>query len=73
MGWGIGFDFSQSLLEICRGRTESAGLEVVAADAVNLPCREGAFDAALSIAVLHHISSEVRSSASVSKSCLFLF
>eukprot|EP00750_Incisomonas_marina_P006968 INCI14744.9.p1 GENE.INCI14744.9~~INCI14744.9.p1 ORF type:complete len:622 (-),score=100.96 INCI14744.9:1185-3050(-) len=35
-------------------------LEVVAADAVNLPIREGVFDAALSIAVLHHISSKVR-------------
>ena len=32
---------------------------MVAADAVNLPIRDGLFDAALSIAVLHHISSEV--------------
>lgn len=68
------------LLDICRQRTSApqtnssdtgnasgngTPLEVVAADAVNLPIRSGIFDAAISIAVLHHISSEVSSLLSV--------
>jgi alkylated DNA repair protein alkB family protein 8 len=36
------------------------GLEVFAGDAVCLPLRSKSFDVALNIAVLHHISSEVR-------------
>lgn len=68
-GRGVGFDFSVGLLDVCRSRAEQVSgaaasisaprLEVVVADVVNLPVREGAFDAALSIAVLHHISSVV--------------
>lgn len=37
------------------------GSNLVGCDALNVPLRTGAFDAALSIAVLHHISTEERS------------
>jgi len=55
-GLGIGCDFSSSLINICN----DLGHEVVVADATQLPFRDGIFDALLSIAVLHHISSEER-------------
>jgi SAM-dependent methyltransferase len=55
-GYALGSDFSVELLKICRG----LGHEVHSADALALPYRDGAFDALLSIAVLHHISSEDR-------------
>lgn len=53
-GFAIGMDFSVGLLDICHGER---GLEVFAGDAVCLSLRSGAFDVALNIAVLHHISS----------------
>ena len=56
-GKGVGCDFSIGLLEIC---AVERGLEVFAGDAVCLPLRSKSFDVALNIAVLHHISSEVR-------------
>lgn len=52
----IGCDISPSLISICAGR----GHEVVVADAVILPYRTGFGDAAISIAVLHHLSTESR-------------
>ena len=52
----IGCDISPSLIKICSDR----GHEVLVADAVNLPYRTGFGDAAISIAVLHHLSTEHR-------------
>ncbi|WOK93611.1 hypothetical protein Cni_G02311 [Canna indica] len=52
----IGCDISPPLVEICAGRDH----EVMVADAVNLPYRENFGDAAISIAVLHHLSTEMR-------------
>ncbi|KAA8522526.1 hypothetical protein F0562_013113 [Nyssa sinensis] len=52
----IGCDISAPLVNICANR----GHEVVVADAVNLPYRTGYVDAAISIAVLHHLSTESR-------------
>lgn len=52
----IGCDISAPLVGICADR----GHEVVVADAVNLPYRTGYGDAAISIAVLHHLSTEIR-------------
>jgi alkylated DNA repair protein alkB homolog 8 len=48
----IGCDISPPLIEICVGK----GHEVLVADAVNLPYRDNFGDAAISIAVLHHLS-----------------
>jgi alkylated DNA repair protein alkB homolog 8 len=48
----IGCDISPPLIEICAGK----GHEVLVADAVNLPYRDNFSDAAISIAVLHHLS-----------------
>lgn len=52
----IGCDISPPLIGICAGRDH----EVLVADAVNLPYRDGFGDAAISIAVLHHLSTESR-------------
>ncbi|XP_077213911.1 S-adenosyl-L-methionine-dependent methyltransferases superfamily protein [Tasmannia lanceolata] len=52
----IGCDISAPLINICSER----GHEVMVADAVNLPYRTGFGDAAISIAVLHHLSTENR-------------
>lgn len=52
----IGCDISAPLINICAER----GNEVIVADAVNLPYRSGYGDAAISIAVLHHLSTESR-------------
>ncbi|KAF2297582.1 hypothetical protein GH714_042375 [Hevea brasiliensis] len=52
----IGCDISAPLVKICADR----GHEVLVGDAVNLPCRTGFGDAAISIAVLHHLSTEHR-------------
>jgi alkylated DNA repair protein alkB family protein 8 len=52
----VGCDFSIGLLEIVKDR----GLECFAGDNLALPLRSASFDAALSIAVLHHISTEAR-------------
>ncbi|XP_020869568.1 alkylated DNA repair protein alkB homolog 8 [Arabidopsis lyrata subsp. lyrata] len=52
----IGCDISHPLIKICSDK----GQEVVVADAVNLPYREEFGDAAISIAVLHHLSTENR-------------
>ncbi|KAL8459147.1 hypothetical protein ACS0TY_036566 [Phlomoides rotata] len=52
----VGCDISAPLINICLDK----GHEVLVADAVNLPYRTGYGDAAISIAVLHHLSSESR-------------
>ncbi|ONK73984.1 uncharacterized protein A4U43_C03F1600 [Asparagus officinalis] len=52
----IGCDISPPLIDICARR----GHEVLVADAVNLPYRSNYGDAAISIAVLHHLSTESR-------------
>ncbi|KAF9608197.1 hypothetical protein IFM89_007819 [Coptis chinensis] len=52
----VGCDISPSLINICAGR----GHEVLVADAVILPYRTAFGDAAISIAVLHHLSTESR-------------
>ncbi|PKI73860.1 hypothetical protein CRG98_005730 [Punica granatum] len=52
----IGCDISAPLTKICADRDH----EVLVADAVNLPYRTGFGDAAISIAVLHHLSTEYR-------------
>ncbi|KAI3464848.1 hypothetical protein Pfo_021511 [Paulownia fortunei] len=52
----IGCDISAPLINICADK----GHEVLVADAVNLPYRTGYGDAAISIAVLHHLSTESR-------------
>lgn len=52
----VGCDISEPLIKICADR----GHEVLVADAVNLPYRTGFGDAAISIAVLHHLSTENR-------------
>ena len=44
------------LVGIARGR----GHEVTVADCLDLPFRSNSFDAAISIAVVHHLSSEAR-------------
>ncbi|XP_021810542.1 alkylated DNA repair protein alkB homolog 8-like isoform X2 [Prunus avium] len=52
----IGCDTSAPLIKICADR----GHEVLVADAVDLPYRTSFGDAAISIAVLHHLSTEGR-------------
>lgn len=52
----IGCDISAPLIKICSER----GHEVLVADAVDLPYRTGYGDAAISIAVLHHLSTQER-------------
>ncbi|CAH8303701.1 unnamed protein product [Eruca vesicaria subsp. sativa] len=57
----IGCDISNPLIKICSDK----GQEVLVADAVNLPYREGFGDAAISIAVLHHLSTENRRKSAI--------
>lgn len=57
----LGFDRSQRLCDICRHR----GLEVLQADVLQMPFRRGVFDACISIAVLHHLSTIERREAAV--------
>lgn len=52
----VGCDLSSPLVSICSQR----GNEVLVGDTLQLPCRTGFFDAAISIAVLHHLSTEER-------------
>ena len=53
----VGCDFSAGLVRIAALQQK---LDAQVADVMALPYRSGAFDAALSIAVLHHVSSEPR-------------
>eukprot|EP01043_Picozoa_sp_COSAG02_P065402 COSAG02_NODE_9857_length_2091_cov_1.510040_1_plen_341_part_00 len=58
VGLGIASDFSRPLLLL--GLQKPPGHEGVVGDSTALPYREGCFDAALSIAVLHHLSTDSR-------------
>uniref|UniRef100_A0A7S2U013 Methyltransferase type 11 domain-containing protein n=1 Tax=Lotharella oceanica TaxID=641309 RepID=A0A7S2U013_9EUKA len=55
-GFAVGMDISSQLVAICREK----GFEVQVADALAVPYRGGIFDGALSIAVLHHLSTKER-------------
>ena len=55
--FSIGCDFSAELVRIC---ALQMGMQAQSADVMVLPYRVGVFDAALSIAVLHHVSSADR-------------
>lgn len=63
VGRSISCDFSIGLLKICASR----GYEVLAANALSLPYRCDSFDAAICIAVLHHISTKPRREKLVSE------
>ncbi|XP_024941606.1 alkylated DNA repair protein alkB homolog 8 isoform X2 [Cephus cinctus] len=52
----VGCDRSNCLLEVCRMRS----FEVYLSDCLYLPCKDNLVDAALSIAVIHHLSTESR-------------
>lgn len=54
--FAVGCDMSAGLAGICRAR----GHEAVVADALRLPFRAAAFDAAVCIAVLHHLATPER-------------
>ena len=58
VGLGIASDFSRPLLLL--GLQKPPGHEGIVGDSTVLPYREGCFDAALSIAVLHHLSTDSR-------------
>ena len=49
--------------DVARGVAAAPRAEVIVADALRLPYRDGVCDAAICIAVLHHISSEARRQA----------
>lgn len=55
-GLVIGCDISLQLVKICRIK----GFDAQVGDALNAPYRSNAFDAAISIAVLHHLSTKTR-------------
>lgn len=55
--YAIGCDFSMSLVRIAALEMK---LQAQAADVMTLPYRSGVFDAAVSIAVLHHVSTAER-------------
>ncbi|KAJ1817328.1 tRNA methyltransferase, has a role in tRNA modification [Coemansia sp. RSA 2671] len=52
----MGTDRSSSLVEICRSRNH----ECLISDGLDLPYRNGCFDFAISIAVIHHFSTKER-------------
>ena len=62
----IGCDFSVGLLNICATEREEP-VEAFAADAAHLPLRSSRFDAALNVAVLHHVSTAARRAALVAE------
>lgn len=57
----IGLDRSFGLTRICRAR----GLEAHVADALRTPLRTASFDAAISVAVLHHAATAARRLAGI--------
>jgi ubiquinone/menaquinone biosynthesis C-methylase UbiE len=52
----IGTDRSYNLLEICKSRDQ--GFQTFFCDSLKLPVRDGIFDSVISIAVIHHFSTE---------------
>jgi len=59
--YAIGCDRSSELIRLCARR----GFETLICDARNLPFRNQSFDYALSIAVIHHFSTEQRRKDSI--------
>lgn len=55
----IGGDRSMGLLNVCRER----GLNVLQCDCLNVPLRDDSMDGCISIAVIHHLASEVNNFA----------
>lgn len=51
----VGCDRSSALIQICAER----GFQVFVSDALTLPLRTASFDACISIAVIHHFSTQV--------------
>ena len=58
---GIGCDYSAELLRF----PATSGLEVLRGDGLQVPFRDNAFDAAMSIAVIHHFSTPDRRMAAI--------
>ncbi|KAG5179296.1 S-adenosyl-L-methionine-dependent methyltransferase [Tribonema minus] len=56
----VGCDASAALLSLCSKTPAGRAAELCTADVVLLPYRDGQFDAAISIAVLHHLSTRQR-------------
>jgi SAM-dependent methyltransferase len=61
----VGSDVCVNLVRLCQQK----GLEVAVCDNMNLPYRDGAFDAAISIAVLHHFSTVARRRRALAEVC----
>ena len=59
----LGCDRSINLMKICASNNQ----QVTVSDNMTLPYRDGVFDAVLSIAVLHHISTPARRARAVSE------
>lgn len=51
----VGCDRSSALIQIC----EERGFQVFVSDALTLPLHTASFDACISIAVIHHFSTQV--------------
>ncbi|CAL1704488.1 unnamed protein product [Somion occarium] len=59
--WTIGLDRSRNLLQIARKAGEGSTIrEVIWGDVLGHPWRDGAFDYAISIATIHHLSTHAR-------------
>merc|ERR1712112_398898 len=56
----IASDISMPLVKVCIEREPGLNVNLLAADCLRTPFRSDIFDATLSIAVLHHLSSEPR-------------
>ncbi|XP_071643774.1 tRNA (carboxymethyluridine(34)-5-O)-methyltransferase alkbh8 [Temnothorax longispinosus] len=59
----MGCDHSSGLMDICRKR----GFEVLQCDCLYLPYRDDSVDAAISIAVIHHLSTRERRQRAISE------
>jgi alkylated DNA repair protein alkB family protein 8 len=64
----IGTDAALGLLRLCRAAQRGgADADVAQADAAALPLRSGCADAAICVAVLHHLSTEARRAAALAE------
>ncbi|KAJ8256777.1 hypothetical protein COCON_G00189290 [Conger conger] len=61
--WAMGCDRSHNLVQICAQR----GLQAFVSDALDVPLRSGVCDACISIAVIHHFSTQERRLAAVNE------
>lgn len=59
----MGCDRSSGLLDICRKR----GFEILQCDCLHLPYRDNSVDVAISIAVIHHLSTRERRQRAISE------